>query len=202
VNDERRQSREVREEPDERGEREERWRGWMVDAQGGDAAAYEKLLFELLPHLRSFVRHRLHDPNVQEDVVQNVFVSIHRARHTFRSERPIGPWLYAISRNAVTDHLRAQGRRRRREIPVAPEEVSQFPAIEESSIDETLSLGMTRALDALSANQREAVLMIHVEGLSVAEAAHRAGVSRGALKVRAHRGYRALRALLPKGEGE
>jgi RNA polymerase sigma-70 factor (ECF subfamily) len=148
------------------------------------------------------VRRRLHDPNAQEDVVQNVFVSIHRARHTFRPERPIGPWLYAITRNGITDHLRAQLRRRRREIPVDPEEVSEFPAAEESLIDESLSPGMTRALDALSASQREAVLMIHVEGLSVAEAADRAGVSRGALKVRAHRGYRALRALLPVGEDE
>ena len=132
--------------------------------------------------------------------MQNVFISIHRARHTFRSERPIGPWLYAISRNAITDQLRAQGRRRRREISVEPEEVSEFPAAEQVPTDESLSPRMIRALDALPEGQREAVLMIHVEGLSVAEAADRAGVSRGALKVRAHRGYRALRALLPEGD--
>jgi RNA polymerase sigma-70 factor (ECF subfamily) len=194
VNDERRHGQEKRD------EREERWRVWMVDAQGGDAAAYEKLLFELLPHLRGFVRRRLHDSEAQEDVVQNVFISIHRARHTFRPERPIGPWLYAISRNAITDQLRAQGRRRRREISVEPEEISEFPAAEQTPTDESLSPRMTRALDALPEGQREAVLMIHVEGLSVAEAADRAGVSRGALKVRAHRGYRALRALLPEGD--
>jgi RNA polymerase sigma-70 factor (ECF subfamily) len=199
VNDERRHGRKVR---DERDEREERWRAWMVDAQGGDAAAYEKLLFELLPHLRSFVRRRLHDSESREDVVQNVYISIHRARHTFRPERPIGPWLYAISRNAITDQLRAQGRRRQREISVEPEEVSEFPAAEQASLDESLSPRMIRALDALPSGQREAVLMIHVEGLSVAEAADRVGVSRGALKVRAHRGYRALRVLLPEGEVE
>ena len=44
---------------EQREQREERWRGWMVAAQAGDAAAYEKLLFELLPHLRGFVRRRL-----------------------------------------------------------------------------------------------------------------------------------------------
>ena len=48
--------------------------------------------------------------------------------------------------------------------------------------------------------QREAVLLVQVQGLSVAEAAVRAGVSLGALKVRAHRGYRALRAQLELGE--
>ena len=48
----------------------------------------------------------------------------------------------------------------------------------------------------LPVGQREAVEMIHVQGLSVSEAASLAGVSRAALKVRAHRGYRALRLLL------
>ena len=42
-------------------EREGRWRGWMIAAQAGDAAAYEKLLLELLPHLRGFVRRRIGD---------------------------------------------------------------------------------------------------------------------------------------------
>jgi RNA polymerase sigma-70 factor (ECF subfamily) len=52
------------------------------------------------------------------------------------------------------------------------------------------------ALAALPEKQREAVTLIQIEGLSVAEAALRAGISAGALKVRAHRGYRALRDAL------
>ena len=59
-----------------------------------------------------------------------------------------------------------------------------------------LSPELARALAELPAKQREAVEAIHLEGLPVAEAAARAGVSRSALKVRAHRGYRALRAKL------
>ena len=94
-------------------EREGRWRGWMVAAQAGDAAAYEKLLLELLPHLRGFVRRRIRDFDSLEDVVQNVFVSLHRARHTYRPERPFGPWLHAVARNAVIDHVRARTRRSR-----------------------------------------------------------------------------------------
>ena len=60
----------------------------------------------------------------------------------------------------------------------------------------SLSPEMERALAGLPRAQREAVELIHIEGLSAAEAAARAGVSAGALKVRAHRGYRALRASL------
>ena len=55
---------------------------------------------------------------------------------------------------------------------------------------------MREALASLPSQQREAVELIQLQGLSVAEAALRAKASPGALKVRAHRGYRALRAIL------
>lgn len=181
-------------------EREGRWRGWMVAAQAGDAAAYEKLLLELLPHLRGFVRRRIRDFDSLEDVVQNVFVSLHRARHTYRPERPFGPWLHAVARNAVIDHVRARTRRTGREVLLSsngvPEPVAP-PA--EPSADLDLSPELVRALEALPASQREAVELLQLRGLSVAEAADRVGVSSSALKVRAHRGYRALRARLTGG---
>ena len=60
---------------------------------------------------------------------------------------------------------------------------------------------LAAALQALPAKQRQAVELIHVHGLSVAEAAVEAGVTPGALKVRAHRGYRALRARLSGSGG-
>ncbi len=62
--------------------------------------------------------------------------------------------------------------------------------------EDALSPELEGALASLPGSQRKAVELLHVEGLSVAEAAERVGVSPGALKVRAHRGYRALRALL------
>ena len=63
-------------------------------------------------------------------------------------------------------------------------------------MESRMSPEMEAALETLSAKQREAVLLIHLEGLSVAEAAVRAGTSQGALKERAHRGYKSLRARL------
>jgi RNA polymerase sigma-70 factor (ECF subfamily) len=178
-----------------RAAREERWRLWMAAAQSGDSAAYEKLLMETLPHVRRFVRRRVFDPGALEDVVQNVFLSIHRARHTYRSERPFSPWLFAIARNAVTDHIRVRGRRLARERSLEEEGVPE-PAAPPPQLEEGLSPELARALAELPPKQREAVELVQVEGLSVAEAAARAGVSVGALKVRAHRGYRALRARL------
>jgi RNA polymerase sigma-70 factor (ECF subfamily) len=181
-------------------EREARWRSWMVAAQGGDAAAYEKLLREILPAVRGIVRRRVFDPQAAEDVVQNVLLSLHRARHTYRPERPFLPWIRAIARNATVDALRLRGRRGAREVSLEREDVPEPAAPAAAPREEELDPALARALAAIPAAQREAVELIHLQELSVAEAARRVGISRGALKVRAHRGYRALRALLEAEE--
>jgi RNA polymerase sigma-70 factor (ECF subfamily) len=178
-----------------RDEQERRWRERMIAAQAGDAVEYERLLLELLPAVRAMVRRRIRDHGVIEDVVQNVLLSLHRARHTYRSERPFGPWLRAIARNAVIDWSRRRARRAQREFPLPREDTvpDPAPAFPEG---QTLSPALEQALGELPEAQREAVRLLQVEGLSVAEAALRVGVTPGALKVRAHRGYRALRERL------
>jgi RNA polymerase sigma-70 factor (ECF subfamily) len=182
-------------------ESEDRWRAWMVAAQAGDSASYEKLLQELLPHVGRLVRRRLFDPNAVEDVVQNVFVSLHRARHTYRPERPFRPWLNAIARNAAIDAMRERGRRGQREVSLELEGVPE-PAVEDAPPEyQQLDPKLREALTQIPPAQREAVLLIHLAGLSVTEAATRVGISKSALKVRAHRGYRALRAILEE-DGE
>ncbi|HYB12470.1 MAG TPA: sigma-70 family RNA polymerase sigma factor [Myxococcota bacterium] len=173
----------------------------MAAAQEGDKAAYERLLEDILPALRSFARRRLGDDVAAEDVVQEVLLSVHRARQTYRPERPFEPWLFAIARNAIIDFQRARTRRQREVVleddllqsACAPTDPAHADAHDPRS---ELSPLLGEALAKLPEAQREAVLMIHVEGLSVIEAALRARVSPGALRVRAHRGYRALRALL------
>jgi RNA polymerase sigma-70 factor (ECF subfamily) len=174
---------------------EARWGELMASAQCGDGEAYESLLNEVIPILRGFVRTRLRDAAAEEDVVQNVLMSIHRARHTYQRGRPFGAWMRAIARNAVVDAQRARGRRALRELPASDADAYPAPA-SDLTHSEQLSPGMERALESLPPAQRQAVEMIHLRELSVAEAASAVGVSPGALRVRAHRGYRALRALL------
>jgi len=168
----------------------------MVAAQGGDRQAYHRLLTELLPVLRGMVRARIGDEPAADDVVQEVLVSIHAARHTYRPERPLMPWVRTIARNASIDWARRQARRRARETHV---EAEQLPAQTVAHAG-ALSEGLVQALDRLPESQRQAVVLLKLEGLSVAEAARRAGVSSGALKLRAHRGYRALRSQLEQEE--
>ncbi|MCR9093348.1 MAG: sigma-70 family RNA polymerase sigma factor [bacterium] len=176
---------------------------WMQAAQKGDADAYRRLLGAIQPMIRGIVRAKVRDEAAAEDVVQNTLLSIHRGRRTYRAERPFGPWMRAITRNTIIDHFRERKRKGDREVELVVEE---FADEHEGSAeaDTALAPELTAALAALPDSQREAVTLVQIEGLSVAEAALRAGVSAGALKVRAHRGYRALAKALEgaRVEGE
>ena len=182
--------------------RETRWSQWMAAAQRGDASAYESLLRELRPSLQGFVRRQISNDAAVEDIVQTVLLSLHRARHSYRSEQLFEPWLWAIARNALTDYQRKRARRNGREEPLPDENAlpDAFLASASESRARREHVGLSRdlehALSRLPASQQEAVLLLHLEGLSVIEAAVRAHVSPGALKARVHRAYRALRMLL------
>ncbi len=161
----------------------------MARAQGGDRDAYRMLLEEIGPIVLGWLRRWLADPEDLADVYQDTLVHLHQARHTYDPARPFEPWLFAIARNAAADH----GRRRRRE-RTWETVVDQLPdvAMEGGAFEPALA----EALRALPRPQREAFTMLKLEGLSVGVAAARAGVTPGALKVRAHRAYKALKALL------
>ena len=150
----------------------------------------------MLPEVRRQVARRIGDAAEREDIVQNVLISVHRARHSYRSERSFLPWIRAVTRNASIDWMRARGRRLQREsdrdVDTLPEPSYETPL----PWQDALSPELVEALAELPPAQREAVELLQVRGLSVAEAAQRVGVTEGALKVRAHRGYRALRAIL------
>ena len=176
-------------------ELDQRLSSWMQAAQAGDAAAYRDLLTTIQPRIRAMVRGKIREEAAAEDVVQNTLLSIHRGRSTYRAERPFGPWMRAITRNSIIDHFRDRKRRGDQEVELV---VENWPDESESaqSREERLAPELAAALAALPEAQREAVTLVQVNGLSVAEAALRVGISPGALKVRAHRGYRAMRQAL------
>jgi RNA polymerase sigma-70 factor (ECF subfamily) len=174
-------------------ERAERWRLWMQAAQGGDGEAYGNLLTELVPFVRGVVRGKLGADAQVDDVTQEVLLSIHTARHTFQPHRSLLPWVRTIARNAVIDWLRKRQRLVARSSDVDADELASGAPDPGS---QRISPAILRALDQLPDSQRQAVVLLKVEGLSITEAAARAGITEGALKLRAHRGYRGLRDLL------
>ena len=175
-------------------ERAERWRAWMAAAQQGDAEDYGRLFAELHPFVRGLVRGRLGGDPAVEDVTQEVLMRIHTSCHTYRAERPLLPWVRTIARNAVIDQARRRTLALCRSSDVEPEEIPVDPP--ELPGSDRLSPAIEEALERLPQTQREAVWMLKIDGLSVSEAAERAGVTSGALKLRAHRGRCSLRDLL------
>ena len=164
----------------------------MERVQRGDREAYGALLVDVSAPLLHFLRRRIRDPHELEDVYQDTLVAVHRARHTYDPSRPFDPWLFAIARHVVIDHLRRRATQASRELLV--DDVPDVPA--DAAAADPAQPRLAEALGRLPAAQREAFEMLKLDGLSVAAAAARAGVTTGALKVRAHRAYKALRALL------
>lgn len=162
----------------------------MGRVQQGDREAYRTLLEEVERPLMAYLRRRMADAAEVEDIYQDTLIALHRARHTHQPGRPLEPWLFAIARNVAVDHARRRRRRRAVEVLVdAPPEREAEP--------EAAGTGrLEEALARLPPAQREAFELLQLRGLSVEDGAARAGTTPGAFKVRAHRAYTALRALL------
>ncbi len=168
------------------------WTGLMKQTQKGDRDAYEKLLVEISPLILGFVRKRVFNPQQVEDIFQEVFLTFHKAKHTYRSELPFGPWFFAVTRNAIWDAL--QRNRKFAEHEVAVEEFHDARAQEaaDGGVDDRLHL----ALESLPVGNRQAVELLKFKGMSLQTAAKEMGISVAAVKVRAHRGYNLLRNYL------
>jgi RNA polymerase sigma-70 factor (ECF subfamily) len=161
----------------------------MAEAQRGDAEAYRALLNDIGPEVMGYLRSRVPNPQEAEDLYQETFLLLHQARRTYKPLRPVEPWLFAIARHVLARHLRQRRTQAGREVLVdAPEGVT-----EESG---PARVRLAQALGHLPPTHREAIELLKLEGLSTKAAAARAETTPGALRVRAHRAYKALRQLL------
>ena len=165
----------------------------------GDDAAFEPLYDGLAPRLRGFLKRSLHDSALADDLVQQTFLRMHRARASFEKNGAVLPWAYAIARRLMFDALRS--RRRKPEIAISKEDLLRSSDNPEARFSDRESLAKLQAkLAKLPEEHRVAFELVRLEGLSLAEAAEVVGVTPVAMKMRAHRAYVALG--LSHGEGE
>lgn len=174
------------------------WEALMAAAQDGDEHAYATLLQALLPTLRGVARRRIGNRAEAEDAVQDALLSIHRLRHSWDRTRPLRPWVVAICERRCVDRLRSLGRRASRETSI-DEFGEGLPAASPEGEAHTAARQLRQAIAALPASQREALRLAKLEGLSLAEASLRSGMTIGALKVATHRALHALRRRLAPG---
>jgi len=171
---------------------EERLRELLIRGLDGEAAAYRVFLMELSAHLRAFFRKRLASlPDDVEDLVQETLLALHNQRQTYKADLPLTAWVYAIARYKLVNLLR---RRARRELLTdsLDDERDFLSSTDSEAAEARRDLG--KLLDRLPDRQRLPIVHMKLEGLSVAETAHRTGMSESAVKVGVHRGLKALAA--------
>lgn len=167
----------------------------MAKAQGGDEAAYRRLLREIAPLLRSLCRQGLRNAADAEDALQDILLTLHRVRHTYDPARPFLPWLFAVGRRRIIDSQRRLARHRQRHVELSGEET--FGAAEANSEGMDMDFrALHVAIQALPPAQRRAIEMLKLKELSLKEATAASGMSIPSLKVATHRGLKSLREKL------
>ena len=169
----------------------------MRAAQAGDARCYEQLLRSVTPFIRNLTRRYCRDPDLAEDVVQDVLLTVHRIRHTWDPQRPFSPWLASIAARRGIDRIRRDSRISRHEVS---DELALETYATPAANNDSGALRAVEAIEpllaALPERQRRALEAVKIRGLSVAQAASESGQSVAALKVNVHRAVKALRKLV------
>ena len=163
----------------------------------GDASAFADLYDAIAPRLYGFLLRQVRNPTLAEDVLQQVMLQIHCARASYISGAQVVPWAFAIARNLVVD----THRRGKREVALDVDDPSNDRPSLDPMPDDVLrakqaARKLERVLGTVPESQRLAFELLKYDGLSLAEAAEVLGISVGAVKVRAHRTYVALREAL------
>ena len=165
---------------------EAQYRDWMLAALAGDAGAYRMLLAGLTRHLRSYYARRL-DSGAAEDAVQETLIAIHARRATYDPALPFTAWVYGIARYKLIDEYR----RHKRRATVPLDEAGALFGHDEAE-EAIARRDVSKLLAKLPPAKRQLVSDIKLDGVSVADAAKRTGLSESAVKVTVHRAIKSL----------
>ena len=149
----------------------------------------EQIWNEFSGRLGQFIRGRVNDPALAEDILHDVFAKFQARCDEFRDPAKVQGWLFLVARNAVIDHYRTRK-------PTA--EVTESLAAEPPQTLEIAELhaAFQRLIDRVPEPYREALVLSELEGLTQAELAKRLGISLSGAKSRVQRGREQLKELL------
>ncbi|MDS9466185.1 sigma-70 family RNA polymerase sigma factor [Paracoccus sp. MBLB3053] len=147
-------------------------------------------ILDQLPALRRYALALSRDEGEADDLVQEALLRGHENRRSFRAGGNLRGWLFSILRNVFLDRNRSRRAERKREEAVA----AYAPDVIEAPQDHALRLAQLRqAFMILPDDQREALLLVAIEGLTYSEVAALAGVPVGTLMSRVGRARARLR---------
>jgi RNA polymerase sigma-70 factor (ECF subfamily) len=168
----------------------------MSQALAGDKRAYAELLRTTAQLLRPFLSSRLSFESEVDDVLQEILISIHKARHTYDGGRPYKPWVFAIANFRLRDYLRMHyADQLRHAVDIADLEDILPDDVTESTISYESISG---EIHKLPEKQATILQLMHQAGYTAKEVAEKLGMNESAVKVAAHRAYKVLRQRLER----
>ncbi len=155
--------------------------------------------------LRAFIAKRVNAHDHVDDILQDVFVRVHRQMDTVKDPRRIVSWIYQVTRNTIIDHYRKPGRQR--EIPAGlSSELDVFDEVSKKSEAAPRNEGgesrselagcIRPMIERLSQDYRDAITLVEIGGLTQQAAAKQMGLSLSGMKSRVQRGRKQLRQML------
>jgi RNA polymerase sigma-70 factor (ECF subfamily) len=178
----------------------------MLDVKAGDEQSFDLLLHKYRSPLVNFLGRMVHDRATAEDLAQEVFLRVYRARKQYTPSAKFTTWLFRIATNLALNSLR-DNRHQRMEVsidaPASDDEDAlprELPAkemrVDEKMIEQDRAEFIRRAVLALPEKQRAAVLLHKYEEMDYSEIAKVLECSESALKSLLFRAYESLRVQL------
>lgn len=170
----------------------------MLRYQQGDAAAADELVQLTAPLLSRYLYATSSRALNLDDLLQECWLRIHRARAGYDPGEPVLPWLFAIVRHARVDFFRKWQRTSGREIKLP--ETTQAQAVKGDTMQAN---NLMQIIGTLPEGQREVIVLLKLTGMTAEEVARATGSTAGAVKQKAYRAYQTIRqALNPIREPE
>ena len=166
----------------------------------GDSAGSTALFEKYSAPLLRFADRMLRDRGEAEEVTQEVFLKMISRAEQFDGRASVSSWLYAIAANACRDRLRRHRRAVIVPLEAVPEAADGSETAEDRILDRQRRAAVRRALDRLSADQREALVLARYHGMPYAEIARVLEISEGAVKTRIFRAMETLKAFFSEGD--
>ena len=180
----------------------------MLRARDGDDEAFTQLVASYQDRLVGILAHLTHDQEVAEDLAQDVFLRVYRARHGYQPTAKFSTWLFKIANNVASNSRRSKGRRR--EVPLKASESGPLgPRPEERLVAEKSAFMPARqadkremqqlvreALETLNERQRMALLLNKFEEMSYADIGETMDMTEAAVKSLLSRARESLRVKL------
>lgn len=163
-------------------------------ALAGDQNSYKQFLLQISKIIRAVIAKKIPSADV-EDVVQEVLISIHKARHTYDCGRPLMPWLMAITSFRINDYLRKHYTSMRHKILDIDEFSDILTAVTSEPSGREL---VNEMLTKVNEKQQKILTMMYVTGYSPKEIGKMIGMNESAVKVAAHRAVKKIKEKFPK----